>query len=313
MRSSFALIATAGLTAVVLSGCASTPAPAASSGRSSEAVTVRGEFGREPRVEFPTPLMPDETQCTEIIEGEGELLQEGQFVLLAAALFNGATGEEAQVVGYDGDPAPLTLGGETPIAFTKGLSCAREGSRVVVVAPAEELISAGADPETAAGGDSLVAVFDVQRAFPVRAEGAPQLTRDGFPAVVLAPDGRPGITVPKSDPPVDEVSEVEVLQRGNGPVVEDGDTVVVQYTGVTWSDGKVFDSSWKNGSPTTFVVGEGDEAQVIPGFTKAIVGQTVGSQVGVIVPPSEGYGDQAAGGIPANSTLFFVIDILGVI
>jgi peptidylprolyl isomerase len=276
-------------------------------------VTVRGEFGSEPRVEFPTPLMPDETQCTEIIEGEGELLQEGQFVLLGASIFNGTTGEEAQVVGYDDDAAPLTLGGDTPIAFTKGLSCAREGSRVVVVAPSNELIAEGADPEEAAGGDSLVAVFDVQRAFPVRAEGAPQLTRDGFPAVVLAPDGRPGITVPKSDPPVDEVSEVEVLKRGNGGVVEDGDTVVVQYTGVNWSDGEVFDSSWENGSPTTFVVGEGDEAQVIPGFTKAIVGQTVGSQVGVIVPPSEGYGDQAAGDIPPNSTLFFVIDILGVI
>jgi len=61
------------------------------------------------------------------------------------------------------------------------------------------------------------------------------------------------------------------------------------------------------------VVSESDGAQVIPGFAKALIGQQVGSQVGVIVPPSQGYGDQANEQIPAGSTLFFVIDILGVI
>ena len=39
----------------------------------------------------------------------------------------------------------------------------------------------------------------------------------------------------------------------------------------------------------------------------------VGSQVGVIVTPEDGYGDQANAKIPAGSTLFFVVDILGVL
>lgn len=309
MRSSLALIATAGLVAVALAGCAPAPEPQAAPGQSSDAVVVTGDFGEKPRVEFPAPLVPEETQCSEIIAGEGELLQDGQFLLLGASLFNGTTGEEIQTIGYDDDdPANLVLGASWP-AFNKGLSCAREGSRVVVVAPSDDL-----DPDAAEGGDSVVAVFDVRQAFPARADGAPRLTRDGFPAVVLAPDGRPGITIPNNDPPVEETSEVEVLRQGNGQTVEDGDTVVVQYTGVLWDDSKsVFDSTWSNGSPATFVVGEGDDAQVIPGFTKAIVGQQVGSQVGVIVPPSEGYGDQGTAQIPAGSTLFFVIDILGVI
>lgn len=308
MRSSLALIATAGLVAVALAGCAPAPEPQANPGQSTDAVEVSGDFGEEPRVEFPAPLVPKETQCAEIIEGEGDRLQDGQFVLLGASLFNGTTGEEIQTIGYDDDPANLVVGSSWP-AFNKGLTCAREGSRVVVVAPAEDL-----DPDAAEGGDSVVAVFDVQRAFPARADGAPRLTRDGFPAVVLAPDGRPGITIPNNDPPVDETSEVEVLKQGNGQTVEDGDTVVVQYTGVLWDDSKtVVDSTWQKDAPATFVVGEGDDAQVIPGFTRAIVGQQVGSQVGVIVPPSDGYGDQGTASIPAGSTLFFVIDILGVI
>lgn len=310
MRSSLALIATAGLVAVVLSGCAAA-APQVSPGQSSDVVTVSGKFGDEPRVEFPTPLAPSTTQCTEVIAGEGELLQEGQFVLLGASIFNGTTGDQVQVVGYGDNAAPLAMGGsETPIAFTKGLTCAREGSRVVIVAPSEELILPGQDPEGAEGGDSIVAVFDVQRAFPARATGTPQLTRDGFPAVVLAPDGRPGITVPGNDPPTDEESEVEVLKRGAGEIVEDGDEVVVQFTGVTWADGGVFSSTWEKDAPTTLTVG-GAESQVVAGFSKAVIGQKVGSQVAVIVPPSEGYGDQDQQKIPAGSTLFFVIDILG--
>ena len=280
MRSSLALIATAGLVAVALSGCATAPAPEASPGQSTDAVTVTGDFGEKPRVEFPAPLVPKQTQCSEIIAGEGDRLQDGQFVLLGASLFNGTTGDEIQTIGYgDDDPANLVIGASWP-AFDKGLSCAREGSRVVVVAPSEDL-----DPSTGEGGDSVVAVFDVKQAFPARADGAPRLTRDGFPAVVLAPDGRPGITIPGSDPPVDETSEVEVLKQGSGQTVEDGDTVVVQYTGVLWDDSKtVFASSWADGEPAVFVVGEGDAAQVVPGFSKAVVGQQVVLALGDAVP-----------------------------
>ena len=50
---------------------------------------------------------------------------------------------------------------------------------------------------------------------------------------------------------------------------------------------------------------------VVEGFAQALEGQTVGSQIMVVVPPEFGYGDAAQASIPANSTLVFVIDILG--
>ncbi|MBM7830557.1 peptidylprolyl isomerase [Agromyces cerinus] len=312
MRSSFALIATAGIIALTLSGCASAPAPEAGSGDSSNAVTVKGDFGDAPRVTFPTPLAPDETQCTEVIAGEGERLQEGQIVMLGASIFNGTTGELVQSVGYDDDAAPLAVGGDTLVAFTKGLSCAREGSRVVVVAPSEDAIRPADDPSAAEGGDSLVAVFDVQRAFPARADGAVRLSRDGFPAVVLAPDGRPGITVPKADP--FETTEVEVLKEGSGEVVESGDAVVVHYTGLTWAESDVLeDSTWPKGAPTIVAVTDGEGGQMPAGFSEAVIGQKVGSQVAVVVPPSAGFGDQGNATVPPGATLFYVIDILGVV
>ena len=319
VRSSLALIATAGLVAVALSGCTSAaPAPEATPGDSSDAVVVKGDLGDEPRVEFPTPLAPDETQCTEVIAGEGERLQEGQQAMIGLAAYNGTTGEELELTGFgDEDAVPVAATDATLPGVRKALSCTAEGSRVAVVVPAEDGFgSEGNQALGVAPGDSLVFVIDVQRAFPARADGSPRPTRDGFPAVVLAPNGRPGITVPKNDPFT--TTEIEVLKQGNGEVVEDGDSVVVQYTGVLWEDGKVFDSSWETAEegnqrpgPRTFVMGEGGE--VVPGFSDAVVGQNVGSQIGVVVPPDEGYVDQGTAQIPAGSTLFFVIDILGVI
>lgn len=312
MRSSLALIAAAGVVAIALTGCAAA-APATSSGDSSSAVTVTGEFGETPRVSFPTPLSPDETQCTEIIEGEGDYLEEGQLALVGAAIYNGSNGEEVQVTGFGDTPtAKVMFNDATMPVFAKALGCAREGSRVAVVATAEDAFGEAGNPSLGIEpDDSIVVVLDVDRAFPARAEGTPRLSRDGFPAVVLAPDGRPGITVPDSDP--FDTTEVEVLKQGSGETVESGDQVVVHYTGVEWDGGAVFDSSWERGEPATFTVADGEGSQVIPGFSKAIIGQPVGSQIGVIVAPEDGYGEQGNAQIPANATLFFVIDILGVV
>lgn len=313
MRLPLALLATATAAALTLTGCTAAPEPEATAGTSSDLIEVSGEFGEEPRVDFPTPVSPDETQCTVVIEGEGERLVAGQQALVGLAVFNGSTGEELTVGGFgEEDPVPILLGGGGIPGFVKGLSCAREGSRVaVVVPPADAFGEEGNEQLGIRPDDSLVAVFDVQRAFLPKADGAPQLTRDGFPAVVTAPDGRPGITVPDAEP--FETTEVEVIKAGDGAVVEDGDQVVVHYTGVLWSDNEVFDSTWEQGGPTVFAVSEGEGSQVIPGFSKAIIGQKVGSQVGVIVAPEDGYGDAEQAGIPAGSTLFFVIDILGVV
>jgi len=314
VRLPLALTASATAVALALTGCASAPEPQAEPGASSDLVEVRGDFGEAPRVDFPTPLVPDTTQCTELIEGTGDHLVDGQQALVGLAVYNGTTGDEIQAPqGFgDQDPLPVVLGANTLTGLRTGLSCAREGSRVAVVIPPEDGFGEAGNAGLGIGpDDSLVVIFDVHEAFLPRANGSPRITRDGFPAVVTAPDGRPGITVPDRDP--FETTEVEVLKQGNGETVEDGDRVVVHYTGVLWDDNTVFDSSWESGAPASFIVSEGSGSQVIPGFAEALIGQQVGSQVGVVIAPEDGYGDAEQAGIPAGSTLFFVIDILGVV
>jgi len=50
---------------------------------------------------------------------------------------------------------------------------------------------------------------------------------------------------------------------------------------------------------------------VIPGWVQGLAGMRVGGRRELIIPPALAYKNQANGTIPANSTLIFVIDLLG--
>jgi peptidylprolyl isomerase len=157
--------------------------------------------------------------------------------------------------------------------------------------------------------DTLLFVLDLAASsVPLtRAEGAPVAAVDGLPTVALGKSGKPKITIPKADAPTALV--VQPLITGTGPVVEAGQNLTVHYTGVIWDSGKKFDSSWARGAPTDFAIGTGN---VIAGWDEGLVGQTVGSQVLLVVPPDKGYGAEGNpnAGIKGTDTIVFVVDIL---
>ncbi|MCV7178066.1 FKBP-type peptidyl-prolyl cis-trans isomerase [Mycolicibacterium sphagni] len=101
-------------------------------------------------------------------------------------------------------------------------------------------------------------------------------------------------------------TQVHTLQAGTGPVVAPTASVSVCYMGVNGRDGTVFDSSYQRGEPADFSL-DG----VVPGFQKAIAGQTVGSTVAVAMVSADGYpqGQPRAGILPGD-TLVFAIKIL---
>lgn len=148
--------------------------------------------------------------------------------------------------------------------------------------------------ETSTGSDTL--------SYMTRATGEALPATDGYPTVTLDDAGAPSITPLTSAAPKE--FGVATLIKGAGSVVGATDIVTVQYAGYLW-DGTPFDSSWSRGEPAQFSL-----EQVVPGFTKAIAGQTIGSQVIAVLPPEDGYGASGAGSIPPNATLIFVVDIL---
>ena len=101
-------------------------------------------------------------------------------------------------------------------------------------------------------------------------------------------------------------TQVHTLQAGSGPVVSSIAKVSVCYMGVNGRDGSVFDSSYQRGEAVDFPL-----TGVVPGFQKAIAGQTVGSTVAVAMTAADGYPDgQPSAGIRPGDSLVFAIKIL---
>ncbi|MDR1152091.1 MAG: FKBP-type peptidyl-prolyl cis-trans isomerase [Bifidobacteriaceae bacterium] len=139
-----------------------------------------------------------------------------------------------------------------------------------------------------------------------RASGEAVAPAAGLPVVTLADDGTPSIEVPAGTEPPAELT-AQTLIKGGGADVAEGAQVSVQYAGWLW-DGTEFDSSWgRGGAPLDARLASGE---LIEGWVQGLVGQTVGSQVMLIIPPALGYGEADMGTIPPNSTLIFVVDIL---
>ncbi len=115
----------------------------------------------------------------------------------------------------------------------------------------------------------------------------------------------PTVIVPAGNPPT--TPELTDLIVGNGQPAKIGQKLTVQYVLATYSTRKVIQSSW-TAQPYTFTLGAG---QVITGWDKGLVGMRVGGRRELILPPSLGYGSVArGGGIAANDTLVFVVDLL---
>ena len=102
---------------------------------------------------------------------------------------------------------------------------------------------------------------------------------------------------------------IEDIKIGDGQEVEKFNILTVNYTGLL-EDGTKFDSSLNPGrTPFRFTVGAG---QVIKGWDEGLIGMKVGGKRKLTIPPELGYGSRDNGPIPANSTLIFEIDLLGI-
>ncbi len=101
--------------------------------------------------------------------------------------------------------------------------------------------------------------------------------------------------------------QYKVIKEGKGAIPADTTTVKVQYEGRT-IDGKVFESSYKNGQgPMTM-----QPRQMIPGWTEALTHMPEGSVWEVYIPQNLAYKDRQAGQIKPYSALIFKIELVKV-
>ncbi len=119
---------------------------------------------------------------------------------------------------------------------------------------------------------------------------------------------KPVIPKPTGSPPRKLVKEDIV--KGTGPGAKKGDTVVVHYVGMNFSNGQEFDASWDSGAPFPVQLGTGG---VIAGWEQGLIGIKKGGRRKLTIPPELGYGAQGyPPDIPPNETLVFVIDAVSI-
>lgn len=92
--------------------------------------------------------------------------------------------------------------------------------------------------------------------------------------------------------------EVQTEGQGASPTVSD--VVLISYVGKL-KDGTVFDQNPQAALPVDGLV---------PGFTQALLKMKKGGKYHISIPPQLGYGAEAKGPIPANSTLEFDVELL---
>ena len=99
------------------------------------------------------------------------------------------------------------------------------------------------------------------------------------------------------------------IKDGSGAAPSATDVVRVHYRG-SFPDGREFDSSIARGQPAEFPLN-----RVIKCWTEGVQMMKVGGKARLICPPAIAYGERGTPGgpIPANATLHFDIELLGIV
>jgi len=104
--------------------------------------------------------------------------------------------------------------------------------------------------------------------------------------------------------------QYKIETKGSGKLPTSNDTVVCQFRGAL-IDGTEFDSSYKTGKPSEFLVTRGAHR----GWTEALLMMPVGSKWKLFIPSELAYGERGQRGvvpIPPNSTLQFDIELIDI-
>ncbi len=266
-----------------------------------DAVTLEGAdgaelaAGKEPTVVFEPGLTVAAPVAKVVSEGDGAALEDGQKLSLHLVR---ASGADASVLSTNyGAATENVVLGETPLfpVLADALAGATVGSRLVFISPV-----------TGTDGATTTEVMAIEvmeaRTVPTRAEGTAVEPEAGLPTVTLDDTGKPSVTIPEGYEAPSELV-VQPLIKGDGPKLTAENTIRAHYAGYTL-DGEQFEASWDSGTPASFPL-----TGVIQGWTQGLTGQTVGSQVLLVIPKDLAYGANEGHELQ-DETLVFVVDIL---
>jgi FKBP-type peptidyl-prolyl cis-trans isomerase len=301
------------LAGLALAGCgSSSPSNSASSGvRPNLQVSASGSFNHTPTVTIPARQASADLVIRTLVTGTGATIAARNVMLADYVVYtwNGATHKLADSSFARNAPQLFTSIPQLP-GLQRALVGQKAGSRVLAVVPPKFGFGSTGNPQVGiTAKTTLVFLFDVLGVYAPNAIASGATVSSGggtLPRVTTPTSAGPTVVIPKNSPPTSLVAKT--LIKGTGRAVGKGDYLVAQYVGYNWRTGKSFDSSWSTGS----MLGSPLNKLNVAGFVNGLPGQTVGSRVMLVIPPSQAYGSKgkSSAGINPGDTLVFVVDII---
>lgn len=225
-------------------------------------------------------------------EGTGEVISAGDLAEMQLLVIDPDGGTLNSSYGT-GKPDVIPLKSPTFPQLTNAIAGQKVGARIAFASPVPN-----AEGVTAVDSAVLLEITGIRKVATVeQSDALPQITRDK--------DNVPAVAFPDGFEATKDI-QVVVLKKGDGDVLAETDTISANYTG--WqTDGTKFDSSFDRGEPSQFPL-----QGVIPGWTHGLTGQTVGSEIMLVIPGALGYGEgegSSETGQPLGP-LVFVVDIV---
>lgn len=189
------------------------------------------------------------------------------------------------------------------------IRCAQGGQTLRATVPLTASATLAQHAEGAADTDNLIVEVNVERVYHSAATGRVVAPQAGIPAVVTAPDGTPGVTMPSAPAPTERRDATTV--QGFGAPVQPGDTVTLQVSVHTWKSGRVLVSTWEAPSAAMQLVVGADDG--LFGVSEQLIDAPVGSQRVVVVPAAQANTRPEILGVVVaeDDAAVFVIDVLG--
>jgi len=276
-----------------------------------DAVTISGDVGSAPDVEWKGSMDAGKVESETLTEGDGEQLKDQDDVLAHLWIGNGYSQETAFST-YDEKKAELLTVDDQLPEFLAGIRDAKVGSRIAVTASAKEAFGETGNSQLGiANKDTVLVLIDLVSKVQDKPEGEESPYPDWMPKPKFKQGVIKGFDFTDTPDPTGDLRRVQLI-KGTGPRVKKGQTIAVRYLGQAFDGEKPFDENFGDtgeGQPTTFSIGTG---AVIKGWDQGLEGVPVGSRVVLEIPPELGYGAEGSpdSGIPANATLVFMIDVL---
>ncbi|MCC5474229.1 FKBP-type peptidyl-prolyl cis-trans isomerase [Streptomyces barringtoniae] len=279
--------------------------------------TVSGKFGSPATISLPKSAPSGKFVVAPQAPGRGPAAHTGDVAVVRYTAKVWRTGK-ALPSSYDKGARPQVFAvgrGATLTALDRAVQGRRAGSRILVVAPPAAAYGATGNARLhVTGKDTVVFAVDILDVIGAHAivPGEQQSISDALPEVHMnKDDGTATLSVPDQAAPKGLV--IKRLVDGTGPVVEAGQTVVLQHSSAAWDTARgkdrtdLFLSSHADGGPLPVVIGRGN---VIAGWDRALVGQRVGSRVLAVIPANLAYGQHPPKGLAPGATVISVLDIL---